>query len=101
MAHAEHRHPTQRTYLWVWFWLFVLSFSSYFVELMHLPTFVKAFLLTCLGMMKGGLIVAYFMHLRFERLNLVYSVLLPCLLLVALLVALLYEGTTVPMLVQR
>jgi cytochrome c oxidase subunit IV len=45
--------------------------------------------------MKAGLIAAYFMHLRFERLNLVYSILFPLILLVALVAAVLPDGLSV------
>jgi cytochrome c oxidase subunit IV len=46
------------------------------------------------ALMKAGLIVAFFMHLKFEKIGLIYSILLPLILLIALVVALLYEGTT-------
>jgi caa(3)-type oxidase subunit IV len=67
VAQAEHKHDLRRTYLTVWFWLFVLSFGLYFVDLMHLPTALATILYTAIALMKAGLIAAYFMHLRFER----------------------------------
>lgn len=91
----ERKHPTERTYLWVWFWLFVLSFSAYFIDLMHLPMVLMAVLLLCVALMKAGLIAAYFMHLRFEKLNLVYTIILPLVLLVGLLAAVLPDGLSV------
>ncbi|GBC98274.1 hypothetical protein HRbin17_00776 [bacterium HR17] len=95
MEHAEHKHPQTKVYLTVWFWLFVLSFSAYFIDLLHLPFALKAALLVVIALMKAGLIAAYFMHLRFERLNLVYTVLLPLILLVALVAAVLPDGLSV------
>ncbi|MFA0759965.1 MAG: hypothetical protein HZLCBSQH_000050 [Candidatus Fervidibacterota bacterium] len=95
VAQAEHKHDLRRTYLTIWFWLFVLSFGLYFVDLMHLPTALATILYTAIALMKAGLIAAYFMHLRFERLNLVYSILFPLILLIALVAAVLPDGLSV------
>lgn len=92
MAHEEHKYPQVKVYLTVWFWLFVLSFSAYFIDLMDLPFAFKAVLLVCIALMKAGLIAAYFMHLRFEKLNLVYTIVLPLILLIALAAGVLPDG---------
>lgn len=92
MAHAERRHLGAKVYLTVWFWLFVLSFSAYFIDLLNLPFALKAVLLVAIALMKAGLIAAYFMHLRFEKLNLVYTILLPLILLIALAAGILPDG---------
>lgn len=85
---ASHRYAPIKVYLMVWFWLFVLSFTAYLVELIseatHLVLWFKWSLLVLIALMKGGLIVAYFMHLRFERLSLVYAIVVPSLLFLAL-----------------
>ncbi len=95
MAQTEHRHDLRRTYLIVWFWLFVLSFGLYFIDLMDLPMALATVLYTAIALMKAGLIAAYFMHLRFERLNLVYSILFPLILVIALVAAILPDGLSV------
>ncbi len=92
MAHAERKHPQVKVYLTVWLWLFVLSFSAYFVDLMNLPFVLKAILLVVIALMKAGLIAAYFMHLRFEKLNLVYTIVLPLILLLALAAGVMPDG---------
>jgi len=92
MAKMEHKHPQVKVYLTVWFWLFVLSFSAYFIDLLNLPFALKAVLLVIIALMKAGLIAAYFMHLRFEKLNLVYTVVLPLILLVALAAGVMPDG---------
>lgn len=92
MAQAESKHPQVKVYLTVWFWLFVLSFSAYFVDLMKLPFALKATLLVIIALMKAGLIAAYFMHLRFEKLSLVYTIVLPLILLVALAAGVMPDG---------
>lgn len=93
MAHTdEQRHPQAKVYLTVWFWLFVLSFTAYFVDLVNLLFALKAVLLVTIALMKAGLIAAYFMHLRFEKLNLVYTIVVPLILLVALAAGILPDG---------
>jgi len=84
-------HPIG-VYIKVWVLLFVLSVMSYLVDYFHVQNELKWFLVTIFGLMKAGLIVSYFMHMRFERLGLVYSILLPPLLLLALLGILAAEG---------
>lgn len=81
-----------KVYLTVWFWLFVLSFSAYFIDLLNLPFAFKAILLVAVALMKAGLIVAYFLHLKFEKLNLVYAILLPLILFIALAAGILPDG---------
>lgn len=100
MAQAERHHDLRRTYLTVWFWLFVLSFGLYFIDLMHLSVALASILYTAIALMKAGLIAAYFMHLRFERLNLIYTILFPLILLIALVAGTLPDGWSVFLLRQ-
>ena len=72
--------------------LFVLSALSYFVDYFEVHEILKWFLVSVFGLMKAGLIISYFMHMRFERLSLIYTILLPPLLLLALLGILAAEG---------
>lgn len=88
-------HAPIRTYLTVWGWLFILSAIAYFVDIVHLTGWLKAVLLIILALMKAGLIMAFFMHLRFERLNLIYAIIAPFIFLVAMLVGLVPDGISV------
>ncbi|MCS7177472.1 MAG: cytochrome C oxidase subunit IV family protein [Candidatus Kapabacteria bacterium] len=88
-------HAPIRTYLTVWGWLFVLSAIAYFVDVVHLVGWLKVILLSLLALMKAGLIMAFFMHLRFERLSLVYAIVAPIIFLVVMLVGLLPDGISV------
>jgi cytochrome c oxidase subunit 4 len=45
--------------------------------------------------MKAGLIAAFFMHLRFERLSLVYAIVAPLILLIAMIAGLVPDGVAV------
>jgi cytochrome c oxidase subunit IV len=45
-----------------------------------------------LTLLKAFYIVAYFMHLKFERINLIYSILLPTIFVMGVIAALMYES---------
>ena len=70
------QHPL-RVYLVVWGWLFVLSLCSYLVDYFHVEGMLRWSLILIFMLLKAGLIVAIFMHMRWERLSLVYAILLP------------------------
>ena len=65
------------SYLVVWGWLFVLSTFSYLVDYFHLQGYLRWTLILVFMMLKAGLIVAFFMHMKWERLTLIYAMLLP------------------------
>lgn len=88
----EHKHPPINTYLKVWGLLFVMSALLYFSDIVEMNTVLKRSLATSFSLLKAGLIVGYFMHMKFERLSLIYAVLLPPLLLLALAGILAAEG---------
>ena len=76
VAHEGQQHPI-RLYLVVWGWLFILSALSYSVDYFHLQGYLRWFLILLFMMLKAGLIVAVFMHMAWERLALVYTILVP------------------------
>ena len=99
MAHAVEHQPAavgqQRAvhgqqhpigvYLKIWGLLFVLSTASYLVDYFHVQSYLRWFLIITFMLMKAGLIVAVFMHMMWERLALMYAILVPPLLLLVLL----------------
>ena len=76
VAHEGQQHPI-RLYLVVWGWLFILSALSYSVDYFHLQGYLRWSLILLFMMLKAGLIVAVFMHMAWERLALIYAILLP------------------------
>ncbi len=76
-GHAEGQQHPIKLYLVVWGWLFVLSTFSYLVDYFHLHGYLRWSLILLFMMMKAGLIVAFFMHMKWERLTLIYAILLP------------------------
>jgi cytochrome c oxidase subunit IV len=75
-AHSAQQHPI-RLYLVVWGLLFVLSAFSYMVDYLGVQGLARWSLIIIFMMLKAGLIVAVFMHMAWERLALVYAILLP------------------------
>ena len=75
-AHDGQQHPI-KLYLVVWAWLFVLSTFSYLVDYFHVQGLLRWSLILLFMMLKAGLIVAVFMHMAWERLALIYAILLP------------------------
>ena len=77
VAQEEGQQHPIRLYLVVWIWLFVLSTFSYLVDFFHLQGMLRWSLILLFMMLKAGLIVAVFMHMKWERLALGYAILLP------------------------
>lgn len=77
------QHPIS-TYLKIWGWLFVLSTGSYLVDYMNIEGYPRWFLLLLFMLLKAGLIVGVFMHMMWERLALLYAILVPPLLVMVL-----------------
>src|SRR4051794_21995239 len=77
VAHAEGQQHPIRLYLVVWGWLFILSTCSYLVDYFHLQGYLRWSLILLFMIVKAGLIVAVFMHMAWERLALVYAILVP------------------------
>ena len=86
MATEGQQHPI-RVYLIIWFWLFVLSALSYMVDIMQFQGLLRWTLILTFMFLKAGLIIAVFMHMKWERFALRYAILAPPVAL-AVLVAL-------------
>ena len=82
-AHGQ-QHPLG-IYFKIWGLLFVLSTASYLVDYFHFQGLLRWTLIIAFMLLKAGLIVAVFMHMVWERLALVYAIVVPPLLLLVLL----------------
>lgn len=74
---ASHQQHPLKVYFIVWGLLFVLSAASYMVDFIGFQGYLRWTLILIFMMVKASLIVAFFMHLKWERLALSYAVLLP------------------------
>lgn len=77
------QHPIG-VYLKIWLLLFVLSLLSYMVDYLDFQGYLRWTLIIIFMLLKAGLIVAVFMHMMWERLAMIYAILLPPLCLLVL-----------------
>ena len=81
----QHEHSiTYKTYLWTWFWLLVLTSLALGLGYAPIGERLKAMLLVCTTLAKILVIAAIFMHLRYERINLILITFAPLILAVIL-----------------
>lgn len=81
---AGQQHPIG-VYLRVWGYLFILSTMSYLVDYFEVEGLLRWSLIITFMFLKAGLIVAVFMHMVWERLALIYAILIPPLCIVVLI----------------
>ncbi|MDR7482534.1 MAG: cytochrome C oxidase subunit IV family protein [Armatimonadota bacterium] len=84
---AEGHHRGYRIYAVTWFWLLVITLLEVAIVLVRVPRAVLVPSLVVLALMKAALIMAYFMHLAYERLALVYAVVVPMVVLTVVMFA--------------
>ncbi|TGQ42002.1 MULTISPECIES: cytochrome C oxidase subunit IV family protein [unclassified Mesorhizobium] len=93
VAHAEvHQEHPIKLYLVVWAWLFILSTCSYLVDYFGLHGYLRWSLILIFMMLKAGLIVAVFMHMAWERLALMYAIILPPILVLVFVTMMVFEA---------
>jgi cytochrome c oxidase subunit IV len=91
-AHASGQQHPIKIYLQVWGYLFVLSTMSYLVDYFHVEGVLRWVLIVTFMLLKAGLIVAIFMHMAWERLALMYAILVPPLCLGTLVLLMVIES---------
>ena len=91
-AHAKGQQHPIKLYLVIWAWLFVLSTCSYLVDYFGLQGYLRWTLIITFMLLKAGLIVAFFMHMAWERLALVYAILVPPVLVLLFVGIMVFEA---------
>src|SRR5947207_5160496 len=71
---GEHFAGSNKLFISIWIWLLLLTGFEVFLGYIHLSVVLMLVILLGASIIKAALIVAYFMHLRFERLNLVLTI---------------------------
>jgi cytochrome c oxidase subunit IV len=84
------QHPLS-IYFWVWGLLFALSAASYGTDFLEHGFFRWGLILTFM-LLKAGFIIAIFMHMKWERLALIYAILGPPVVLLVLIGLMAIEG---------
>lgn len=90
-AHEEaHAHGgTNRENIIIWGGLLFLTAVEVFLAYIHIQPILMLIILMLLSIVKAALIVAYFMHLKFERMSLVLTI-VPTLIILFCLFAILF-----------
>ena len=91
-AHVEGQQHPLGIYIKIWGWLFVLSTCSYLVDYFHVEGYLRWSLILIFMMLKAGLIVAVFMHMMWERLALLYAIIVPPVLVMVFVGIMVFES---------
>lgn len=78
---AEHVEASKRVFFFVWGWLLAITGLEVVLAYQHLAIKVMLTVLMMLSIVKATLIISYFMHLRYERRSLAWT-LMPALVFV-------------------
>jgi cytochrome c oxidase subunit 4 len=89
-ATTGQQHPL-KLYFYIWGLLFALSAASYFTDFLPAGYF-RWFLILTFMTLKAGFIVAVFMHMKWERLALIWAILGPPIVLLVLIGLMAVEG---------
>ena len=73
LDHGAHSALGNRLVLTVWTWLVLITFVEVFLAYIKLGLTTMLTLLLAFSLVKAALIIAYFMHLRFEKRSLVWT----------------------------
>ena len=73
LDHGAHSAMGNRLVLTVWTWLVLITFVEVFLAYIKLGLTTMLTLLLAFSLVKAALIIAYFMHLRFEKRSLVWT----------------------------
>ena len=96
-AHGEHAGMTKKKIWTVFFYLLGITALEFIIALVLIPKGIMSqgvgnFIYIALTLLKAFYIVAYFMHLKFEKYGLITSIVLSLMFIVYLIVLMLTEG---------
>ena len=92
MSTAEGQQHPISIYLWIWGLLFVFSGFSYAVDYFQFQGYLRWGLILLFMFLKAGFIIAIFMHMAWERLALIYAIMVPPLCLLVFIALMAIEG---------
>jgi len=62
----QHRHHGRAQFLWVWVALLIMTANEVYLAYQHMEPVRMLSILMGLSLLKAALIIAYFMHMKFE-----------------------------------
>jgi len=96
--HGEHEGMTKKRIVKVFFILLAITCVEFFIALVLVPryaTFAHTWanpIYIVLTLLKAFYIVAFFMHLKFERTSLIFAIIVPILFIIGLILVLTNES---------
>jgi cytochrome c oxidase subunit 4 len=84
MSEQAHTEGSTKTFMVVWFWLLALTGVEVFLGYKQLELKLMLIMLMGLSIVKAALIIAYFMHLRYEKPSMAVAI-VPALVMVIVL----------------
>jgi cytochrome c oxidase subunit IV len=94
---VEHIGGTPVTFAKVWIVLLVLTGVEVLLAYEQVPTMIMLTILVGLSVIKAALIIAYFMHLKFERLSLFLTLFPMVIFCVVLMLIFLGDASRIPL----
>ena len=96
-SHGEHASMSKKKIWQVFFYLLLITVVEFLIALVFIPKFglnqgIGNFIYIVLTLIKAYYIVAYFMHLKFEKFAFITSIVISLVLIVYFIVLLLTEG---------
>ena len=88
----KHAEGGVKVFLVVWFWLLALTGVEVFLGYKAFEVNLMIVLLMGLSLIKASLIIAYFMHLRYEKASMA-AALMPALVMVILLMFMVFPDS--------
>lgn len=97
-THTEEVHPTATvaTFSKVWIWLLLLTGIEVFLAYKQVALLLMLTILVGLSVIKAALIIAYFMHLKFERFSLFLTLFPMLIFCILLMLVFLGDATRIP-----
>ena len=92
LDHGGHSSMGNRLVFGVWFWLVIITLVEVFLAYIKLGVATMLILLLGFSIVKAVLIIAYFMHLRFEKRSLVWT-LMPAMVVTICLLAVFFPDS--------
>ncbi len=95
--HDDHAGMTKKK-IWSVFWILLgITAIEFLIALVLIPRGVFGqglgnVIYIALTLLKAFYIVAYFMHLKFEKVGLIYSIIVPTMFIIFFVIWMLYEG---------
>jgi cytochrome c oxidase subunit 4 len=93
---VAHAGATISTFAKVWIALLVLTLGEVLLAYEQVPTMIMLTVLIGLSFIKAALIIAYFMHLKFERLSLFLTLFPMLIFCIVLMLVFLGDATRIP-----